>query len=110
MPTFFVGAASSSPVTGFCFAPWCVTGFIFNFYIRRRHFTWWYKYNYILSVALDAGVALGMIVVFFTLQLPEGGIKLNWWGNTVWKNTADANSMPLRTLTGTEKFGPTKWS
>jgi hypothetical protein len=110
IPIFFVGVVQSSPANGFRCAPWGVTGFIFNFYIRRRHFTWWCRYNYILSAALDAGVALGMIVIFFTLQLPKGGIKLNWWGNMVWKHTADDNGPPLWPLNGSEKFGPTRWS
>jgi hypothetical protein len=40
------------------------------------------KYNYILAVAIDAGTAISMIVIFFTLILPTtGGIELNWWGN-----------------------------
>jgi len=110
IPIFFVGAIESSPATGFRCAPWGVTGFIFNFYIRRRHFTWWCRYNYFLSAALDAGVALGMIVIFFSLQLPKGGIKLDWWGNTAWQNTADDNTMSLWTLNGSETFGPTRWS
>ena len=41
------------------------------------------RYNYLLSVALDAGTAISMIVMFLTLTLPKkGGIELNWWGNT----------------------------
>ena len=40
------------------------------------------RYNYILSAALDAGVALSVIIIFFTVQYPKGGFELNWWGNT----------------------------
>jgi hypothetical protein len=40
------------------------------------------QYNYILSVALDAGIAISTIVIFFTLIIPKkDGIELNWWGN-----------------------------
>jgi hypothetical protein len=49
----------------------------------------------VLSAALDSGVALGVIVIFFTLTFPKNGtIGANtiqtWWGNTVWQNTVDA--------------------
>jgi hypothetical protein len=40
------------------------------------------RYNYILSAALDAGVALSMVLIFFVLQYPKGGFTINWWGNT----------------------------
>jgi hypothetical protein len=45
----------------------------------------------------------------FTLQLPKGGINLNWWGNTVWQNTADAQMVPLKTLAPGQTFGPSSW-
>jgi hypothetical protein len=109
MPVFFSGVAALPPASGINFSSWGLTGFIFNFVIRRRHFRWWMQYNYIVSAALDAGMALGVVFVFFTLQLPKGGINLNWWGNTVWQNTADANEAPLRVLSGNETFGPTTW-
>jgi hypothetical protein len=32
------------------------------------------RYNYVLSAALDSSVALGILVVFFTLQLPKVGV------------------------------------
>jgi hypothetical protein len=33
--------------------------------------------DYFLSTGLDAGVAFGLIAIFFTLQLPKSGISLN---------------------------------
>lgn len=45
--------------------PWAIVGFIFQFVIRRRHFAWWSKYNYVLSAALDSGVAISIVVIFF---------------------------------------------
>ena len=54
----------------------------------------------VLSAALDSGVAVSTIIIFFTLQYPaKGTIGLNtiqaWWGNTVALNTADGNKLPL---------------
>ena len=65
------------------------------------------RYNYILSAALDSGVAISLIVIFFALQLPKGGtININWWGNTVWQNTLDSHGAPFYTLQPGETFGP----
>lgn len=68
------------------------------------------RYNYIFSAALDSGLAIALVVIFFALQLPKGGINLNWWGNTVWQNTADALGAPFYTLAPGQTFGPTSWS
>ncbi|KDQ08895.1 hypothetical protein BOTBODRAFT_179527 [Botryobasidium botryosum FD-172 SS1] len=89
---------------------WLIVGFIFQFLIRRRYFSWWAKYNYVLSAALDIGTATTPIFIFACLQYPlRGAIGANsiqtWWGNTVYTNTADAKFMPLITLADGEKFG-----
>ena len=69
---------------------WTLVGCVFQWFMRRFHFHWWIRYNYILSTGLDAGVIFGVVIIFFSLQLFKGGVNLNWWGNDVWKNTADA--------------------
>jgi len=71
-----------------------------------KHFRWWLRFNYLLSAALDSGVAIGVILIFFCLQFPRGGVTLNWWGNTVWQNTADSNGVPFMTLAEGQTFGP----
>ena len=45
--------------------PWTIVGFVFQFIIRRKYTKWWSRYNYILSAALDASVALSVVVIFF---------------------------------------------
>ncbi|TDL22398.1 glutathione transporter [Rickenella mellea] len=111
IPVFFsvlANVAISSPVS---IAAWLTVGVIFQWYMRRTHFFWWSRYNYILSAALDAGAALASVVIFLVLQLPRGGtISLSWWGNTVWQNTADYNGAPFHTLQPGETFGPKTWS
>jgi hypothetical protein len=60
---------------------WVVLGFTFNFYIKKHFKAWWSKYNYIISAAMDCGVAICAIVLFFALQNNE--IKFpEWWGNS----------------------------
>ncbi|PLW05790.1 hypothetical protein PCANC_26768 [Puccinia coronata f. sp. avenae] len=41
--------------------------------------------NFVLSAGLNVGTVISAIIIFFTLQLPQGGQlgTLNWWGNTV---------------------------
>ncbi|KAF3985775.1 hypothetical protein FT663_04177 [Candidozyma haemuli var. vulneris] len=55
--------------------------FAFMYYIRKHYQAWWEKYNYVLSGALDAGVAFSSIIIFFAVQYNEK--PLVWWGNTV---------------------------
>jgi len=98
IPVFFAGLGGMPPASGINYISWALMGFIFNYVIRRFHFRWWMRYNYILSAALDAGVALAAIMIFLCLALPKGGVTLEWWGNTVWMNTADAMGMPLRMI------------
>ncbi|KAF8493687.1 OPT oligopeptide transporter [Russula emetica] len=113
------------PATPLNYMPWVFVCFIFNYIIRRRHFDWWAKYNYlprfsgwvtldILAVGLDAGYAVGVLVVFFTLQYPKNGtIGLDsiqkWWGNTVYMKTADYKGVPFKSLPEGGKFGPSSW-
>jgi hypothetical protein len=105
-----VAANSVPPVNGINFTSWILVGFIFQWFMRRFHFRWWLRYNYLLSTGLDAGVIIGLIFIFFSLQMPKGGISVKWWGNSVWKNTADAQMVPLKVLAPGQTFGPSTWS
>ncbi|KAK7019514.1 OPT oligopeptide transporter [Favolaschia claudopus] len=114
-PVIFSGTGLIPPASAINFVPWAVVGFIFQYVIRRRHFAWWTKYNYVLSAALDAGVAVSAVLIFFILQYPRNGtIGANsvakWWGNVVYTQTADGNKTPLISLAKGETFGPAIWS
>ncbi|KAJ7139039.1 small oligopeptide transporter, partial [Mycena epipterygia] len=106
----FSALGTIPPSTAINFVPWGVFGFIFQFVIRRKHFAYWTKYNYVLSAALDAGTAVGLILVFFCLQYPLNGSigdksVLQWWGNRVFVRTLDWKNAPLRSLRVGETFG-----
>lgn len=98
------------PASGMQFTSWVIIGGIFQGFVRRRHFRWWMRYNYVLAAALDAGVAFGSLLVFLCFFLPKGGIAFNWWGNTVWQNTNDAMAAPFTVLPPNSTFGPSTWS
>lgn len=69
-PVIFSGTGAIPPATAVNYVPWTIVGFIFQYVIRRRHFSWWAKYNYVLSAALDAGSAFGVIIIFFWYAAP----------------------------------------
>ncbi|KAK7065013.1 sexual differentiation process protein isp4 [Favolaschia claudopus] len=117
-PVIFNGTGLIPPATAINYVPWAAVGFIFQYVIRRRHFSWWTKYNYVLSAALDSGVAVSILVIFFALQFPKNGtIGLTniqaWWGNTIPFTGADYGpggaGTPVRPLAPGETFGPSTW-
>ncbi|KAG8963485.1 hypothetical protein FRC03_002954 [Tulasnella sp. 419] len=111
IPVCFTGLGNLPPATGINYASWTIVGFIFQYWIRRHNFRWWSRYNYIFSAGLDAGVAIGTMLVFFTLAYPrDGKIELNWWGNSVGTKTPDYLGTPLNTVAPGETFGLREWS
>lgn len=115
VPVILSGTSFIPPATAVNYIPWAVAGFIFNYLVRKRHFSWWAKYNYVLSAALDCGTAIGTLLVFFCLQYPRSGsigrdTIESWWGNTVYMDTADQLALPLITIpVGGKPFGPETW-
>ncbi|KAF9502152.1 OPT oligopeptide transporter, partial [Pleurotus eryngii] len=110
----FSGTGSIPPANAVNYVTWSIVGFIFQYVIRRKHFSWWTKYNYVLSAALDSGVAIATVFIFFCLQYPANGTigkhtVQAWWGNTVHKHTADAHGTPLRSVGVGRTFGPGQW-
>ncbi|KAK0600853.1 hypothetical protein LWI29_018987 [Acer saccharum] len=58
---------------------WGAVGIFFNYYIYRKFKQWWARHMYILSAALDAGIAFMGVFLFFALQsLDINGPE--WWG------------------------------
>ncbi|KAF9042221.1 small oligopeptide transporter [Panaeolus papilionaceus] len=114
LPVIFNGTGLIPPATAINYVPWAAVGFVFQYVIRRRHFSWWTKYNYVLAAALDSGVAVSILVIFFCLQFPRNGtIGLTtiqaWWGNTFPFETADGLGTPIRQLAEGQIFGPSHW-
>ena len=57
-PVILSGTGLIPPATAFNYVPCTIVGFVFNYIIRRRHFSWWTKYNcayrgYCLSSRID---------------------------------------------------------
>lgn len=74
------------PATPLSFWTWGIFALLFNYVIRKRFHGWWSTYNYITAAALDAGLVLSTIVIFFAITLPGVTIP-QWWGNVGVYNT-----------------------
>ena len=106
-PLFFAGTGNLPPATGINYTTAFVVSLVFNKYIKDKYRQWWAKYNYVLSAALDSGVAVSAIIIFFCVIFPGG--SLSWWGNNVSSTTIDGQGTPLKALPATGTFGPSTW-
>lgn len=104
-PLVLGGMAWLPPATPLSFSSWAIFGLIFNYWIRRRWNDWWRSYNYITAAALDAGLVLSTIIIFFAITLPDVTVP-QWWGNTVTGATLDAT---FKAISKKGHFGPEKW-
>ncbi|CAL5369079.1 unnamed protein product [Camellia sinensis] len=79
MPVLLHAVASMPPATAVNYTSWIIIGFFSGFVAYRYYRSWWSRHNYILSGALDAGLAF--MAVLFYLCLEMQNIDLNWWGS-----------------------------
>nr|GME00325.1 oligopeptide transporter 4-like [Ipomoea batatas] len=78
LPVLLGATAYMPPATALNYNSWILVGTIFNFFVFRYRKKWWQRYNYILSAALDAGVAFMAVLLHFTVGL--GNKNVSWWG------------------------------
>jgi OPT family small oligopeptide transporter len=88
--------------------PGMILSFIFMYWLPRHRLAWWEKYNYTLSAALTAGVAISALVQFFAIGYNPKSLK--WWGNTVSSAGIDGSSTGLFPIPARGYFGPEKGS
>ncbi|KAF8029857.1 hypothetical protein BT93_E2316 [Corymbia citriodora subsp. variegata] len=79
LPVLLGATASMPPATALNYNSWIVMGTIFNFFVFRYRKRWWQRYNYILSAALDAGVAFMAVCIYFAFGMEDR--NLHWWGS-----------------------------
>lgn len=88
--------------------PGIILSFIFMYWLPRHRLAWWEKYNYVLSAALTAGVAISGLVMFFAVGYNP--IALKWWGNEVSGAGYDGSGKGLLPLPARGYFGPERGS
>ncbi|ONI07569.1 hypothetical protein PRUPE_5G128100 [Prunus persica] len=88
MPVLIGATGNMPPATAVNYTSWIILGFLSGFVVYRYRPDWWRRHNYVLSGALDAGLAFMGVLLYFSLGLED--ISLNWWGN-------DLDGCPLAT-------------
>ncbi|GAV72029.1 OPT domain-containing protein [Cephalotus follicularis] len=78
LPVLLGSTAAMPPATTVNFNCYIVIGILSNYFIFKYRKNWWQRYNYVLSAALDAGVAFMGVLLYFTLTMEEKSI--DWWG------------------------------
>ncbi|KAF7139165.1 hypothetical protein RHSIM_Rhsim07G0214400 [Rhododendron simsii] len=78
LPVLLGATAAMPPATTLNFNSWIFVGTIFNFFVFRYRKGWWQRYNYVLSAALDAGLAFMGVLLYFCLSMEN--VSLDWWG------------------------------
>ncbi|GAV91365.1 OPT domain-containing protein [Cephalotus follicularis] len=78
LPVLLGATGMMPPATPLNYNAWIIVGTIFNFFLFRYRKQWWQRYNYVLSAALDAGVAFMAVLLYFAVGIEN--ISLTWWG------------------------------
>lgn len=108
-PVIFGGAAAIPPATPLNYLTWGAVGWLFQYWVKKRHFAWWSRLNFLTSSGLDLGLALGTLIIFFAFTLNNINPP-SWWGNDVVSNTMDAMDTAVQTVLPDEQvFGPQTW-
>ncbi len=108
-PVFFSGTGMIPPASPYNYGTYCMIGLTFNWFIKKRWFAWWSKYNYTLSAGLDIGLAWASLLLFFCLTFPNISAP-SWWGNDVVNSTMDTQGTAFNLLLGErEYFGLDSW-
>lgn len=76
------GMLSFAPSNLLSSFPSLYSTYAFMVVIRKRYSAWWSKYNYVLLLGLNAGIALLGIIIFFAVQYHPKDIS--WWGNNAY--------------------------
>ncbi|XP_004502063.1 oligopeptide transporter 7-like [Cicer arietinum] len=81
MPVLIGATGMMPPATAVNYTSWIVVGFLSGFVVYRYKPDWWRRHNYVLSGALDAGLAFMGVVLYLCLGLED--ISIDWWGNNL---------------------------
>ncbi|KAH8880709.1 OPT family small oligopeptide transporter [Thozetella sp. PMI_491] len=108
-PVIFGGSGAIPPATPLNYLSWGIVGFFFQYFIRKRHFAWWSRLNFLTSSGLDLGLALSTLLIFFAFTLNNINPP-SWWGNDIVTSTMDAQDTAIQVvLPEGQTFGPATW-
>ncbi|XP_021833452.1 oligopeptide transporter 4-like [Prunus avium] len=78
LPVLLGATGSMPPATALNYNSWIIVGTIFNFFVFRYRKKWWQRYNYVLSAALDAGLAFMAVLLYLSVGMENKSVA--WWG------------------------------
>ncbi|KAI9653398.1 MAG: hypothetical protein M1821_007063 [Bathelium mastoideum] len=108
-PLIFGGSGSIPPATPLNYLSWGAVGFVFQKYIRTRHFGWWSRLNYLTASGLDTGLAFSTLTIFLAFTLNNIAAP-KWWGNDIVSVTMDAQDTAIQAhVAPGQFFGPRAW-
>lgn len=94
-PVLLLGGAAQIPsVTGYNYSTYFLAAFGFNYLIHKFKNAWWRKYNLVLAVGLDCGVAIAAVLIYFCVVYTGGSDNFSWWGTTVADSSCDSKGCP----------------
>ncbi|XP_047336070.1 oligopeptide transporter 7-like [Impatiens glandulifera] len=79
MPILIGATVKMPPASAVNYTSWILVGFLSGFVVYRTRPELWKRYNYVLSGALDAGLAFMAVLLYLCLGME--GISLDWPGN-----------------------------
>ncbi|KAI6558578.1 hypothetical protein MCOR03_005260 [Pyricularia oryzae] len=108
-PLIFGGSAAIPPASPLNYLTWGIVGFVFQYLIKKRHFNWWSRLNFLTSSGLDLGLGLATLVIFFAFTLNNINPP-KWWGNDIVQITMDFTDTAVRKhVAEGQIFGPRTW-
>ncbi|KAF4345046.1 OPT family small oligopeptide transporter [Fusarium beomiforme] len=85
VPLFLGGLNYIPPASGVNYGSWALFGLLFGVLVQKRKASWWRRFNFVLSSALDCSVAIAGIVIFFAIFYTGAADNFSWWGTNVYK-------------------------
>ncbi|GLU19756.1 hypothetical protein SLE2022_359840 [Rubroshorea leprosula] len=79
MPVLFGATVNMPPATAVNLTSWVLIAFASGFIAYRYYRGWWSRHNYVLSGALDAGLAFMGVLLYLCLEMNH--VSLEWWGS-----------------------------
>ncbi|XP_058179767.1 oligopeptide transporter 7-like isoform X1 [Rhododendron vialii] len=79
MPVLLGATITMPPATAVNYTSWIIIGFASGFVAYRYYRGWWGRHNYVLSGALDAGLAFMAVLLYLCLGMQH--VDLSWWGS-----------------------------
>nr|GMC99067.1 oligopeptide transporter 7-like [Ipomoea batatas] len=81
VPVLLSGTINMPPATAVNYNSWVIIAFASGFIAYRYYRNWWSRHNYVLSGALDAGLAFMGVLLYLCLEMED--VSLDWWGSRV---------------------------